>query len=172
MPGQRPLLAAESDSEQTLGLRPVSRYKWPLWSLSTTDSQLRTLLIVRSESFTVQIPKLEFSGSANGDIKRETLVSNKIKFGKIFLKTFKTFSQLCHWGHPPISSSSLSSAVYSFDMTLANSSGKDIPSSSKHTAHFSTGRDSGGELGVFWPSLGYSLNREAAFPRAQQGSGM
>lgn len=65
----------------------------------------------------------------------------------------------------------LSSAVYSLDLALANSSGRDIPSSSKHRALFSTGRSPKrgwqGRFFFFLVQLGQTLNREAVFPRVQ-----
>lgn len=65
-----------------------------------------------------------------------------------------------------------SPAVYSLDLTLVNSSGRDIPSSSKHTQLFLAlaGALGGSWKAWFWPGVGYSLNREAVFPGIQQGS--
>lgn len=102
---------------------------------------------MRTLSISVWIPKLECFGSANEDIKkRKHSFKSKIKFWKIWIKIYESFSYLWHWGHPLIPSSCLRPAVYSLDVTLADWSGKEIPSSSKHVALFSTGRSTGGEL--------------------------
>lgn len=92
---------------------------------------------------------------------------HQFKLKPSFRKTGKkNLSIVLKWGHPPILSGYVNSAVYSFDLALVSSSGIAIPSSSKHTALFSTGRSAAGDLaGGFWSNLGQSLNREAVFSR-------
>lgn len=66
----------------------------------------------------------------------------------------------------------MSPAVYSLALTLIKSSGKDIPSSSKHTQLvLALARVLGGGWKAgFSPSVGHRLYRQAVFPAPQQGS--